>query len=33
MFDISFGGKLKNCDFNGYHRNMDPTFNFIKLKL
>ena len=32
MFVISFGGKLKNGDFNQYLRNMDPTFNFIKLK-
>ena len=30
MFVISFGGKLKNGDFNQYLRNMDPTFNFVK---
>ena len=31
MFVISFGEKLKNCD--EYLRNMDPTFNYDKLKL
>ena len=32
MFVISFGGKLKNGDFNQYLRNMDPTFNFVKFE-